>query len=79
MCAAGHGLASYHAGTRPGRPAGLVHHAWYMVDPMELNYLVIAVITAARTVLAKSVGFLEHVSPGCCAGIGSILPISRSA
>ena len=35
----------------------------------KLKYLPIAVMTAASTVLAKSVRFLEHVSPGCCAGI----------
>ena len=42
------------------------------------NYA-IAVITAASTVLEKSVRFLEHVSPGCYAGIASILPVSWSA
>ena len=70
-----------HAGTRlrPGRLAGLVHHAWYMVDPMKLKYLAIAVMTAASTVVAKNIGFLEHVSPGCCGGIASIVPVSWSA
>ena len=42
-------------------------------------YLAVTVMTAASTVLAKSVRFLEHVSPGCCAGIASIVPVSWSA
>ena len=35
----------------------------------KLKYLAVTVMTAESTVLAKSVRFLEHVSPGCCAGI----------
>ena len=58
-------------------PAGLVHHAWW-IDPTKLKYLAIAVMTAASTVLPKSVRFLERVSPGCCARIASIMPVSRS-
>ena len=50
-----------------------------IVDPTKLKYLAVTVMTAARTVLAKSVRFLEHVSPGCCAGIASIVPVSWSA
>ena len=42
-----------------------------IVDPTKLKYLAVTVMTAANTVLAKSVRFLEHVSPGCCAGIAS--------
>ena len=49
-----------------------------IVDPTKLKYLAVAVMTAASTVLAKSVRFLEHVSPGCCAGIASIVPVSWS-
>ena len=41
--------------------------------PTKLKYLAVTVMTAASTVLAKSVRFLEHVSPGCCAGIASTL------
>ena len=44
--------------------------------PTKLKYLAVTVITAESTVLAKSVRFLEHVSPGCCAGIASIVPVS---
>ena len=48
------------------------HHnadsAYIAVDPTKL-YLAVTVMTAASTVLVKSVRFLEHVSPGCCAGI----------
>ena len=44
----------------------------HTVDLTKLKYLAIIVMTAASTVLAKSVRFLEHVSPGCCAGIVSI-------
>ena len=44
----------------------------YIVDPTKLKYLAVTVMTAASTVLAKSVRFLEHVSPGCCAGIANI-------
>ena len=51
----------------------------YIVDPTKLKYLAVTVMTAASTVLAKSVRFLEHVSPGCCAGIASIVPVSWSA
>ena len=47
--------------------------------PTKLKYLAVTVITAASTVLAKSVRFLEHVSPGCCAGIASAVPVSWSA
>ena len=36
-------------------------------------------MTAESTVLAKSVRFLEHVSPGCYAGIASIVLVSWSA
>ena len=52
-----------------------------MVDPTKLKYLAVTVMTAASTVLGKSVGFLEHVSPGCCAciRIASIVPVSWSA
>ena len=49
------------------------------VVPTKLKYLAVTVMTAASTVLAKSVRFLEHVSPGCCAGIASIVPVSWSA
>ena len=41
------------------------------VDPYEA----ITVMTAASTVLAKSVRFPEHVSPGCCTRIASIVPV----
>ena len=53
-------------------PAGLVHHGTWWI-PMKLKCLAIHVIvmTAASTVLAKSVRFPKHVSPGCCAGIAS--------
>ena len=37
--------------------------------PTKLKYLAVTVMTAASTVLAKSIRFLEHVSPGYCAGI----------
>ena len=47
--------------------------------PTKLKYLAVTVMTAASTVLAKSVRFLENVSPGCCAGIASIVPVSWSA
>ena len=47
--------------------------------PTKLKYLAVTVMTAASTVLAKSVRFLEHVSSGCCAGIASIVPVSWSA
>ena len=47
--------------------------------PTKLKYLAVTVMTAASTVLAKSVRFLEHVSTGCCAGIASIVPVSWSA
>ena len=50
-----------------------------IVDPTKLKYLAVTVMTAASTVLAKSVRFLEHVSPWCCAGIASIVPVSWSA
>ena len=50
-----------------------------IVDPTKLKYLAITVMTAASTVLAKSIRFLEHVSPGCCTGIASIVPVSWSA
>ena len=43
--------------------------------PMKLKYLAVTVMTAASTVLAKDV----HVSPGCCTGIASIVPVSWSA
>ena len=36
-----------------------------IVDPTKLKYLAVTVMTAENTVLAKSVRFLEHVSPGC--------------
>ena len=69
-----------HAGTRlKAWPASLVHHAC-IVDPTKLKYLLaVRVMTAASTVLAKSIRFLEHVSPGCCAGIASTVPVSWSA
>ena len=54
-----------HVGTILARPAGLVHHS----GSMKLKYLAVTVMTAASTVLANSVRFLEHVSPGCCASI----------
>ena len=44
-----------------------------IVDPTKLKYLAVTVMTAASTVLGKSVRFLEHVSPGCCACIASII------
>ena len=47
-----------------------------IVDPTKLKYLAVTVMTAASTVLGKSVRFLEHVSPGCCACIASIVPVS---
>ena len=52
------------------RPAGLVvatspSHI-VLVDPTKLKYLAVTVMTAESTVLAKSVRFMEHVSPGCC-------------
>ena len=50
-----------------------------IVVPTKLKYLAVTVMTAENTVLAKSVRFLEHVSPGCCAGIASIVPVSWSA
>ena len=50
-----------------------------LVDPTKLKYLAITVMTAASTVLAKSVRFIEHVSTGCCAGITSIVLVFRSA
>ena len=63
-----------HAGTRlKAWPAGQT------CPPTKLKYLAVTVMTAASTVLAKSVRFLEHVSPGCCAGIASIVPVSWSA
>ena len=67
-----------HAGTRlrHGRPA---LSTIVLVDPTKLKYLAVSVMTAVSTVLEKSVRFLEHVSPGCCAGIASIVPVSWSA
>ena len=66
-----------HAGTRlrHGRPA---LSTIVLVDPTRLKYLAVTVMTAASRVLEKSVHFLEHVSPGCCAGIASIVPVSWS-
>ena len=58
------------------------HMAGQPCPPTKLKYLAVTVMTAASTVLAKSVRFLEHVSPGCCAGIASIVsivPVSWSA
>ena len=49
------------------------------MDPTKFKYLAVTLIKAASTVLAKSVRFLEHVSPGCCAGIASIVPVSWSS
>ena len=65
------GAAMPHAGTRlmAGQPC----------PPTKLKYLAVTVMTAASTVLGKSVRFLEHVSPGCCACIASIVPVSWSA
>ena len=60
------------------RPCRHVHHT-YIVDPTKLKYLAVTVMTAESTVLAKSVRFLEHVSPKCCAGIASIVQVSWSA
>ena len=40
----------------------------YVVDPTKLKYLAVTVMTAASTVLAKSVRFLEHVSLGVLCG-----------
>ena len=65
-----------HVGTRP---AGLVHDPPCIVDPTKLKYLAVTVMTAASTVLGKSVRFLEHVSTGCCTCIASIVPVSWSA
>ena len=62
-----------------GNQTSLVHDPPCIVDPMKLKYLAVTVMTAASTVLAKSIRFLEHVSPGCCAGIASIVPVSWSA
>ena len=67
----GHGLMLARDGH--GRPALST-----IVDPTKLKYLAVTVIMAASTVLAKSVRFLEHVSPGCCAGIAIVL-VSWSA
>ena len=53
--------------------------AGHPCPPTKLKYLAVTVMTAASTVLAKSVRFLEHVSPGCCAGMASIVPVSWSA
>ena len=39
--------------------------------PTKLKYLSVTVMTAASTMLGKSVRFLKHVSPGCCACIAS--------
>ena len=50
-----------------------------IVDPTKHKYFAVTVMTAASTVLGKSVRFLEHVSPGCCACIASIVPVSWSA
>ena len=52
-----------------------------IVDATKLKYLAVTVMTAESRVLAKSVRFLEHVhvSPGCCAGIASTVPVSWSA
>ena len=47
--------------------------------PTQLKYLAVTVMTAESTVLAKSVRFLEHANPVCCAGIASIVPVSWSA
>ena len=55
-------------------PASLVHPC--IVDPTKLA---VTVMTAASTVLGKSVRFLEHVSTGCCACVASIVPVSWSA
>ena len=52
--------------------------AGQLCPPTKLKYLAVTVMTAASTVLAKSVRFLEHVSPGCCAGIASIVPVNLS-
>ena len=71
-----------YAGTRlkvAGQPCPPVHHVPCIVDPTKLKYLAVTVMTTASTVLGKSVRFLEHVSPGCCAGIASIVPVSWSA
>ena len=76
------------SGRGHGRPHAGMHETKGMagqpcppciVDPTKLKYLAVTVMTAASTVLAKSVRFLEHVSPGCCAGIASIVPVSWSA
>ena len=40
--------------------------------PTKLKYIAVTVMTAASTVLGKSVRFLEHVRPGCCAGIARL-------
>ena len=68
----GHGLML--ARDRHGRPALST-----IVDSTKLKYLAVTVMMEASTVLAKSVRFLEHVSPGCCASISSIVPVSWSA
>ena len=62
-----------------GRGHGLIGMAGQPCPPTKLKYLAVTVMTAASTVLAKSVRFLEHVSPGCCAGIAGIVPVSWSA
>ena len=63
-----------HAGTRL-KALGM---AGQPCPPTKLKYLAVTVMTAECTVLAKSVRFLEHVSPGCCAGIASVVPVSWS-
>ena len=76
----GAAMASYMlARDRHGRPALSTMYHSALVDPTKLKYLAVTVMTAASTVLAKSVRFLEHVSPGCCARIASIVPVSWSA
>ena len=82
MAGPGYGLAS--CASASGRGHGLSWHetegmAGQPCPPTKLKYLAVTVMTAGSTVLAKSVRFLEHVSPGCCAGIASIVPVSWSA
>ena len=61
----------WHETKRHGRPA-LSTPCIAIVDPTKLKYIAVTVMTAASTVLGKSVRFLEHVSPGCCAGISRV-------
>ena len=59
----GHGLML----ARDTWPASLIHHGGS--NEAYILILAVTVMTAASAVLAKSVRFLEHVSPGYYAGI----------